>query len=326
MMFRFPEAGEQEDGDIFGAVIEEVDEQPDGLLRVRLLFWNDLARVYVTPGARFEAWYARTLGEDVVLPWSAGGAEGGTDAGVSQLPVEDVAKAARSASVRASRLLAAWWYSLTSPPRIWLRRMDPSLGDRTFDPLVSLGGESSWCSLVGVAAMADVHDGDGVVLVVDEVANAIFPAACAPLALEGFAQRCSDSVRIGGEGSVEEFHAGAGCRLGESFGQLARRRPGYLHSVCHRSTRAGLVPVGQQPADLGFVEDVTAGDVTFGFLEPLLRLRVGEQLQRGLDRLQVLGGEQDDVVTTVLGDVHPLVGPADLIGNLGEPGLRIGQR
>jgi hypothetical protein len=67
VMFRFPEAGERESGDMFGAVIEEVAEQPDGLLRVRLLFWNDLARIYVTPGARFEVWYARTLGEGVVL-------------------------------------------------------------------------------------------------------------------------------------------------------------------------------------------------------------------------------------------------------------------
>lgn len=71
VMFRFPEAAQHEDGDMFGAVIGEVDEQPDGLLRVHLWFWNDLARVYVTPGARFEVWYARTLGEGLVLPESA---------------------------------------------------------------------------------------------------------------------------------------------------------------------------------------------------------------------------------------------------------------
>lgn len=83
-MFRFPEAGQYEDGDMFGAVIEEIDAQPDGLLRVHLWFWNDLAAIYVTPGARFEVWYVRTSGEGVVLPWSAGGAEGIPDPGVGE--------------------------------------------------------------------------------------------------------------------------------------------------------------------------------------------------------------------------------------------------
>ena len=68
VMFRFPEAGEHEDGDMFGAIIEELGEQPDGQLRAHLLFWSDLARIYVTPGATFEVWYARTVGEGVVLP------------------------------------------------------------------------------------------------------------------------------------------------------------------------------------------------------------------------------------------------------------------
>lgn len=67
MKFRFPAAGEHVDGDVFGAVIEEVAAQPDGQLRVHLWFWNDVARVYVTPGARFEVWYVRTSGEGVVL-------------------------------------------------------------------------------------------------------------------------------------------------------------------------------------------------------------------------------------------------------------------
>jgi hypothetical protein len=68
VMFRFPEAGQHEGGDMFGAIIEAVDEQPDGLMRVRLRFWNDLAEVYVTPGSKFEVWYARTVGDGVVLP------------------------------------------------------------------------------------------------------------------------------------------------------------------------------------------------------------------------------------------------------------------
>jgi len=72
VMFRFPDAGRLEDGDMFGAVIEEVAEQPEAGLHVHLWFWNDLARIYVIPGAHFEVWYARTVGKGLVLPWSAG--------------------------------------------------------------------------------------------------------------------------------------------------------------------------------------------------------------------------------------------------------------
>ena len=68
VMFRFPMAGEHEGGDMFGAIIEELEERPDGSLRAHLLFWNDLARIYVTPGVTFEIWYAHTIGDGVVLP------------------------------------------------------------------------------------------------------------------------------------------------------------------------------------------------------------------------------------------------------------------
>lgn len=70
VMFRFPVAVEHEDGDMFGAVIESLEPTSDGLLRVELWFWSDLAGIYVTPGARFEVWYVRMSGEGVVLPWS----------------------------------------------------------------------------------------------------------------------------------------------------------------------------------------------------------------------------------------------------------------
>jgi len=66
-MFRFAEAGAHEDGDMFGAIIEELTEQADGRLRAHLLFWNELARVYVTPGATFEVWFVHTIGDGVVL-------------------------------------------------------------------------------------------------------------------------------------------------------------------------------------------------------------------------------------------------------------------
>jgi hypothetical protein len=83
-MFRFPEAAQHEDGDMFGAVIEESTEQPDGLLKVQLCFWNDLAAIYVTPGARFEVWYAHTVGNGVVSNWSALGSANGGNAAVDE--------------------------------------------------------------------------------------------------------------------------------------------------------------------------------------------------------------------------------------------------
>lgn len=91
-MFRFPEAGEHEDGDMFGAIIEELDEQPDGRLRAHLLFWSELARIYVTPGASFEVWYASTVGDGVVLSArsSAGSAGDGAGFGFDDGGVDDV--------------------------------------------------------------------------------------------------------------------------------------------------------------------------------------------------------------------------------------------
>lgn len=69
VMFRFPDLAEEGVGDMLGAVIESLEPTPEGLLRAELLFWDDIARIYVTPGARFEVWYVRTSGEGMVLPW-----------------------------------------------------------------------------------------------------------------------------------------------------------------------------------------------------------------------------------------------------------------
>lgn len=83
-MFRFPVQADDDVGDMFGAVIESVEAEADGRLRVGLLFWDDVASIYVTPGTKFYVWYARTLGDGVLLPWSAGGVQGGADAGVGE--------------------------------------------------------------------------------------------------------------------------------------------------------------------------------------------------------------------------------------------------
>lgn len=89
VMFRFPEVAQYEDGDMFGADIEEVDEQADGVLRVHLWFWNDLARIYVTPGSKFEVRNVRTSGDGVLLPVSAGAGGEGAEFGFGDEGVED---------------------------------------------------------------------------------------------------------------------------------------------------------------------------------------------------------------------------------------------
>ena len=68
---------------MFGAVIDDVDPQPSGLLRVRLWFWNDLAATYVTPHTPFEVWYGRTVGSGEVLATSTG-ADEGSDAAIDE--------------------------------------------------------------------------------------------------------------------------------------------------------------------------------------------------------------------------------------------------
>ena len=84
VMFRFPLAAEHEGGDLFGAIIELVDNGSDGWLRVQLWFWQEIAAIYVTPGSEFEVWYGHTVGDGVVLPDSAGAAERGADARVGE--------------------------------------------------------------------------------------------------------------------------------------------------------------------------------------------------------------------------------------------------
>lgn len=67
IMFRFPVAARHEDGDMFGAVVEKVEEQSDGQLAVHLWFWNDIAPFYATPDAKFDAWYGKTVGDGVII-------------------------------------------------------------------------------------------------------------------------------------------------------------------------------------------------------------------------------------------------------------------
>jgi hypothetical protein len=59
--------------------------------------------------------------------------------------------------------------------------------------------------------------------------------------------------------------------------------------------------------------------------DALLRRWVGQQLKRRLDGLKIFSCEQDDVVFAVLGDVDSLVGTADFVGNLREPGFHLRQ-
>src|SRR5205085_10021811 len=87
--------------------------------------------------------------------------------------------------------------------------------------------------MIGVPPVADVEDAHGVSALIDGVANAVFPAACAPVALEGVAQRSAHAMGVVGQWPVEEFHAGRGDGLGQMLGELACRGTGYFDPVGH---------------------------------------------------------------------------------------------
>lgn len=55
---------------MFGACIESVANRSDGRQHASLHFWYDGAAVYARPGAKFEVWYSRAVGEGVVVPTS----------------------------------------------------------------------------------------------------------------------------------------------------------------------------------------------------------------------------------------------------------------
>lgn len=77
-------------------------------------------------------------------------------------------------------------------------------------------------------------------------------------------------------------------------------------------------PASKQPANGGLVQNVAPLDVLPGAGDACLSVRVGEQLERGLDRLEVLGCEQNHSSAAVLGDLHTLVRCSDRLGDLRE--------
>lgn len=87
--------------------------------------------------------------------------------------------------------------------------------------------------MVGIPSVADVQNLDTVSAVIDGVAHAVFPAAGAPVALEGLAQRSFHPMGVLGQWTIEELHAGRGDSLRQMFGELARRTTGDLHPVGH---------------------------------------------------------------------------------------------
>lgn len=50
-----------------GAFIEDIRDEPDGSLVVRLLFWDDAVAIWASPGAQFEIWYGKPVGEGQIL-------------------------------------------------------------------------------------------------------------------------------------------------------------------------------------------------------------------------------------------------------------------
>jgi hypothetical protein len=64
LIFQFKRLGEAGKPVNFGAIVEEVlegDLPGSGLVAV-VMFWEDLAQVYATPGAEFDLWLGRIVG------------------------------------------------------------------------------------------------------------------------------------------------------------------------------------------------------------------------------------------------------------------------
>ena len=74
------------------------------------------------------------------------------------------------------------------------------------------------------------------------------------------------------------------------------------------------------------VDATTGCDITFRLAQAPLGCRVREQFEGRLDGGQVFRRDEHDVLTAVLGDQYPLMSAVDLVGDLGQPCLDIGQR
>ncbi len=85
-----------------------------------------------------------------------------------------------------------------------------------------------------------------------------------------------------------------------------------------------MTPIGKKASYSLLVEEVAVSDLGLCYPKTRLCLRVGQQLQGRLHGLQVLGRHEDDVLTAVLGDLDPLVGGCNLLGDLGQPSLDLG--
>jgi len=68
---------------------------------------------------------------------------------------------------------------------------------------------------------------------VDDVSDAVLPAAGPPVTVERLAQRRPDATRVLCERSVEELDAGYRDGLGQSFGELTSGGAGDLYAVGH---------------------------------------------------------------------------------------------
>lgn len=115
----------------------------------------------------------------------------------------------------------------------------------------------------------------------------------------------------------------ANAAAGGSPSVRARRADG------DRIRSYGGSPGTALPHELGHLlagDAFAGGDVALGLRQSCERLGVGQQLQRGLQGVQVLLGHQHDEVTSVASHVDPLVGLVDLVGDLGQPSLHFGKR
>ena len=103
------------------------------------------------------------------------------------------------------------------------------------------------------------------------------------------------------------------------LGQTPRRASGHDDADAHQWLR--VTAPRDEVSDRSLIEHLARGDVGFACPQAILGVGVGEELEGGFDRLEVLGGDEHHVLAPVLGDPNPLVGGRHLLGDLGEPGL-----
>ena len=82
----------------------------------------------------------------------------------------------------------------------------------------------------------------------------------------------------------------------------------------------------QQRAHLFFTENGATCDLLLGALDPSLSLRICQELEGRLERLQILSGDKNHTITSIFRDLYSLVSGGNIFGDLRKPSFDLRQR